>query len=151
MVFSDIEQKLLDGEIDLGLIIHENRFTYLDKGLMKVKDLGAYWEEETKSAIPLGGIVIKRNLPLEIKEKVNLLIRKSVEFALENPTSALSFIKAHAQEMDEKVMYHHIELYVNKYSVDLGIEGKKAIRTLFEQAFSRGIISKVDQNLFLNS
>lgn len=151
MVFSDIEQKLLNDEIDLGLIIHENRFTYHDKGLQKVQDLGEYWETETQSAIPLGGIVIKRSLPDDVKQKVNRLIRKSVEFAFENPASALSFIKLHAQEMDEKVMYQHIDLYVNKYSVDLGIEGKKAIRTLFNQAFEKGIIKKVDQDLFLNS
>ena len=150
MVFSAIEQKLLNDEIDLGLIIHENRFTYQDKGLQKVKDLGEYWEQETKSAIPLGGIVIKRSLPVDIQQKVNRLIRKSVEFAFENPASALPFIKSYAQEMDEKVMYQHIELYVNKYSVDLGVEGKKAINTLFEQAFEKGIIKKVDQNLFLN-
>jgi len=151
MVFSDIEQKLLNDEIDLGLIIHENRFTYQDNGLQKVQDLGEFWETETKSAIPLGGIVVKRSLPLEIQQKVNRLVRKSVEFAFENPRSALPFIKLHAQEMDENVMYQHIDLYVNKYSVDLGIEGKKAICTLFEQAFEKGIIAKVDQNLFLNS
>ena len=151
MVFSDIEQKLLNDEIDLGLIIHENRFTYQDKGLQKVQDLGEFWETETKSAIPLGGIVVKRSLPLEIQQKVNTLVRKSVEFAFENPKSALPFIKLHAQEMDEKVMYQHIDLYVNKYSVDLGVEGKKAICTLFEQAFEKGIIAKVDQHLFLNS
>lgn len=151
MVFSDIEQKLLNDEIDLGLIIHENRFTYHDKGLQKVQDLGEYWETETQSAIPLGGIVIKRSLPDVVKQKVNRLIRKSVEFAFENPASALPFIKLHAQEMDEKVMYQHIDLYVNKYSVDLGIEGKKAIQTLFNQAFEKGIIKKVDQDLFLNS
>ncbi|MBD3748001.1 MAG: 1,4-dihydroxy-6-naphthoate synthase [Sphingobacteriales bacterium] len=151
MVFSDIEQKLINEEIDLGLIIHENRFTYQDKGLMKVKDLGEYWEESTQCAIPLGGIVIKRNLPEEIQQKVNRLIRKSVEFAFANPKSALPFIKAYAQEMDEKVMYQHIELYVNKYSVDLGKEGKKAINTLFQQAFEKGIFKKMEQNLYFNS
>jgi 1,4-dihydroxy-6-naphthoate synthase len=149
LVFSDIEQKLLDEEIDLGLIIHENRFTYQDKGLLKVKDLGEYWEEHTKCAIPLGGIVIKRSLPDTIKQKVNRLIKKSVEFALENPKSALPFIKSHAQEMDEKVMYQHIELYVNKYSVDLGEEGKKAIEILFDQAFKKQIIPKTKNSLFL--
>ena len=149
LVFSDIEQKLLNEEIDLGLIIHENRFTYQDKGLLKVKDLGEYWEEKTNCAIPLGGIVIKRSLPNEIKQKVNRLIRKSVEFAFENPKSALPFIKSHAQEMDEKVMYQHIELYVNKYSVDLGEEGKEAIKILFKEAFEKNIIPPTDQSLFL--
>lgn len=152
MVFSDIEQKLINEEIDLGLIIHENRFTYQDKGLMKVKDLGEYWEESTHCAIPLGGIVIKRDLPSDIQQKVNRLIRKSVEFAFANSKSALPFIKAHAQEMDEKVMYQHIDLYVNKYSVDLGEEGRKAINTLFQQAFEKKIIpAAADKDLFLNT
>jgi 1,4-dihydroxy-6-naphthoate synthase len=149
LVFSDIEQKLLNEEIDLGLIIHENRFTYRDKGLLKVKDLGEYWEEKTNCAIPLGGIVIKRSLPDNIKQKVNRLIRKSVEFAFQNPKSALPFIKSHAQEMDEKVMYQHIELYVNKYSVDLGEEGKEAIELLFKEAFEKNIIPQTNQSLFL--
>lgn len=149
MVFSDIEQKLLNGEIDLGLIIHENRFTYQDKGLQKVKDLGEYWEEKTKCAIPLGGIVIKRSLPVEVQQKVNRLIRKSVEYAFANPKSALSFIKSHAQEMEEAVMYKHIDLYVNQYSVDLGADGKKAIEILFAEATDKKIIPVIKQKLFL--
>ncbi|MBU0695904.1 MAG: 1,4-dihydroxy-6-naphthoate synthase [Bacteroidetes bacterium] len=152
MVFSDIEQKLINNEIDVGLIIHENRFTYQNKGLIKVKDLGEYWEETTDCAIPLGGIVIKRSLSDEIKQKVNQLIRKSVEFAFENPKSALPFIKQYAQEMEESVMYQHIDLYVNKYSVNLGDEGKKAIKTMFNQAFDKKIIpNAADTDLFLNS
>jgi 1,4-dihydroxy-6-naphthoate synthase len=152
MVFSDIEQKLISNEIDLGLIIHENRFTYQNKGLMKVKDLGEYWEEKTDCAIPLGGIVVKRSLPDEVKQKVNRLIRKSVEFAFENPKSALPFIKQHAQEMKESVIYQHVDLYVNKYSIDLGEEGKKAIQIMFDQAFDKKIIpNAIDTDLFLNN
>jgi 1,4-dihydroxy-6-naphthoate synthase len=152
MVFSDIEQKLISNEIDLGLIIHENRFTYQNKGLMKVKDLGEYWEETTDCAIPLGGIVVKRSLPDEVKQKVNRLIRKSVEFAFENPKSALPFIKQHAQEMKESVIYQHVDLYVNKYSIDLGEEGKKAIQIMFDQAFDKKIIpNAIDTDLFLNN
>lgn len=149
LVFSDIEQKLLDEEIDLGLIIHENRFTYQDKGLIKVKDLGEYWEEKTQCAIPLGGIVVKRSLPDELKQKINRLVKKSVEFAFENPSSALPFIKMHAQEMDEDVMYQHIKLYVNKYTIDLGDAGKTAINTLFDEAFKNEIIPTSTQELFL--
>jgi len=149
LVFSDIEQKLLDEEIDLGLIIHENRFTYQDKGLIKVKDLGEYWEEKTQCAIPLGGIVVKRSLPDELKQKINRLVKKSVEFAFENPSSALPFIKMHAQEMDEDVMYQHIKLYVNKYTIDLGDDGKTAINTLFDEAFKNEIIPTSTQELFL--
>jgi 1,4-dihydroxy-6-naphthoate synthase len=151
MVFSEIENSLLTGSIDLGLIIHENRFTYMDKGLHKVVDLGSYWEELTGCAIPLGGIVINRKLDHEIQLKVNRLIRRSVEFAFENPTSGIDFISSHAQEMDEEVMYKHIDLYVNKYSVDLGAEGRKAIDIMFKMAREKGIIPSLAQDLYVTT
>lgn len=151
MVFSAIEDALINNEIDLGLIIHENRFTYQAKGLHKVIDLGAYWEGHSGCAIPLGGIVVNRNLPLEIQQKVNRLVRKSVEFAFANPTSGIEFIRQHAQAMDEEVMYKHIELYVNQYSVDLGIDGRKAIDTLFEAAAKNNVIPKIEQSLYVNA
>ena len=149
MVFSSIEDALLKEDIDLGLIIHENRFTYQDKGLAQIIDLGNYWEQLTNCAIPLGGIVVNRNLPLEIQHKINRVLRKSVEYAFENPKSGLAFIRQHAQEMDETVMYKHIELYVNQYSIDLGAEGKKAIDTLFEMALKNKIIPPFKENIFL--
>src|SRR3546814_11337422 len=108
MVFSAIEDALVHGEIDLGLIIHENRFTYEKKGLQKVMDLGEYWEKETGCPIPLGGIMVKRALRPEIQEKVNRLIRRSIEFAFANPSSGIDFIRAHAQELEESVMYQQI-------------------------------------------
>lgn len=149
MLFSDIENALAKGDIDLGVIIHENRFTYHDKGLIKVLDLGEYWEEKTGSPIPLGGILIKRSLPEEVKLKVNRLVRKSVEYAFKNPKSGLEFIRSHAQEMSEAVMYKHIELYVNKFSVNLGTEGRKAVQTLFEKATETGVIPPLNDNIFL--
>ncbi|MBB2150325.1 menaquinone biosynthesis family protein [Pedobacter gandavensis] len=149
MVFSAIETALLNEEIDLGLIIHENRFTYMDKGLHKVMDLGNYWEQQTGCAIPLGGIVINRKLDQETKEKVNRVLRKSVEFAFANPKSGIEFIKQYAQEMSEEVMYKHIDLYVNKYSIDLGTEGRKAIDVLFQMAQERGLIKPIKKDLYL--
>lgn len=149
LLFSDIESALLKEEIDLGLIIHENRFTYQDKGLYKVVDLGDFWEKTTKSPIPLGGIVISRDLPQEIKEKVNRLIRQSVEYAFENPKSGLEYIRSHAQEMEEEVMYKHIELYVNQYSVDLGTQGRKAIEYMLDRAQELNIVPKTEKNIFL--
>ncbi|MDN3586534.1 1,4-dihydroxy-6-naphthoate synthase [Pedobacter aquatilis] len=149
MVFSEIESALLNEEIDLGLIIHENRFTYQDKGLNKIVDLGDYWEKLTGCAIPLGGIVINRKLDKEVQLKVNRLIRKSVEYAFANPKSCIEFIRQHAQEMDEAVMYKHIELYVNKYSIDLGEEGQKAVNTLFNLAQERNLIPAVPKNLYV--
>ncbi|GAA4926412.1 1,4-dihydroxy-6-naphthoate synthase [Mucilaginibacter defluvii] len=150
LVFNEIEDALVIEKIDIGLIIHENRFTYQDKGLKKIIDLGDYWEKKTGCPIPLGGIVANRNLPADVQHKVNRVLRKSVEYAFTNPKSGLEFIRKHAQEMSEEVMYKHIELYVNKYSVDLGEEGKKAIRLLFDTANEKKIIPAIEGGLFLN-
>ncbi len=149
MLFSAIESALLDGEIDLGLIIHENRFTYQSKGLHKVIDLGDYWETLTNSPIPLGGIVIRRELSDEVKRKVDRIIRKSVEYAFANPKSGVDFIRSHAQEMSEEVMYKHIELYVNRFSVSLGNEGQRAIQILFGRARQLNLIPETTKSLFL--
>ncbi len=148
-LFSDIENSVVNGIVDAGVIIHENRFTYEQKGLKKIIDLGEYWEILTKSPIPLGGIVVKRELPDELKYKVNRVLRKSVEFAFENPKSSLPYVKAHAQEMSEEVMYKHIELYVNKFSVDLGPSGKEAINKLIEKALAIGLIEKPQYPIYL--
>jgi 1,4-dihydroxy-6-naphthoate synthase len=149
LVFSAIEESLLNQNLDLGVIIHENRFTYAQKGLHKIMDLGDYWEQETGMPIPLGGIMMKRNIDVETQLTVNRLIRKSVEFAFENPEASSDFVRQHAQELDESVRKQHIDLYVNKYSVDLGDLGKKAIRVLFEKGHSAGLISTYAEQLFL--
>lgn len=149
MLFSDIEQAVLDGAVDVGLIIHENRFTYADKGLQKVVDLGEYWEETTGCPIPLGGIVIRRSLPEDVQLRVNRVLRRSVEHAFAHRTDSLPYVRAHAQEMSEAVMYQHIDLYVNDYSVDLGAEGRRAVDTLFDRARSLGIIPSMPERLFV--
>ena len=149
LVFSDIEGALEAGTIDVGLIIHENRFTYQDRGLFKIIDLGDFWEKTTNSPIPLGGIVIKRSLPREIKEKVNKLIHESVEFGFANPKSGLEYIRQHAQEMEEEVMYKHIELYVNQYSSDLGVRGRQAIEAMFAKAQQLDLVPPTEKNIFL--
>lgn len=149
MVFSDIEYALLQGDIDLGLIIHENRFTYAAKGLHKVIDLGDYWEKTTHCPIPLGGIVVRRDLPQDVKIQINELVHDSVAFAFENPKSGLDYIRMHAQEMEEAVMYQHIELYVNAYSQHLGVEGRNAVQTMFDRAAQLQLIPATNQQLFL--
>lgn len=148
-IFSDIESAVLDQEADAGLIIHENRFTYEAKGLKKIIDLGEYWEQETQMPIPLGGIVINRKHPKEIQMKVDRIIRRSIEFAYKYPEESVKFIRQYAQEMDIGVMKKHIELYVNKYSLNLGAEGKKAINILYEKAFSLKQIPKMHKNIFV--
>ena len=149
LVFSEIEPALLRGDVDAGVIIHENRFTYQAKGLRKILDLGEFWESETGAPIPLGGIVISRLLPDEVKQRVNRLVRRSVEYAFAHRDVSLPFVRRHAQEMDEEVMYKHIDLYVNGYSVDLGAEGRRAVELLFARAGASGIIPRTSGSLFL--
>ena len=148
LLFSDIENAVINNKVDAGLIIHENRFTYQDKGLEKIIDLGEYWEQTTGALIPLGGIIIKRSLPKEIIEKVNRLIRKSIEYAFENPNEPLNYMQKNAQEMSEEVMRKHVELYVNKYSINLGKEGENAITQMFNLAQQKGIIPQLANSLF---
>jgi 1,4-dihydroxy-6-naphthoate synthase len=149
LLFSDIEPAVLDGRYDAGLIIHENRFTYAEKGLRKIVDLGEFWEAATGAPIPLGGIVIRRALPDAVKQKVNRVLRRSVEYAFAHRQASLPYVRAHAQEMDEAVMYKHIDLYVNGYSIDLGDDGRRAVELLFNTAAATGVIPRVDEPLFL--
>lgn len=132
MIFSAIEEALLNKETDFGVIIHENRFTYQQKGLYKVKDLGAYWEQKMELPVPLGGIAINQSIKRSVALKVNALIRASLQFSLDNYPVLADYVKQHAQEMSEDVMKQHIDLYVNNYSLDLGEEGKLAIESLHE-------------------
>jgi 1,4-dihydroxy-6-naphthoate synthase len=129
MVFSSIEEAVLREETDLGVIIHENRFTYQQKGLYKVRDLGEYWEQKMNAPIPLGAIAIKRK-SRSMAAKVDSLIRQSLEYAFSNYPAITEYVKQHSQEMSEGVMRQHIDLYVNNYSLDLGIDGRQAIETL---------------------
>jgi len=149
IVFSDIEPAVLDGRFDAGLIIHENRFTYAAKGLKKIIDLGEFWEGETGAPIPLGGIVVRRALSDGVQPAVNRVMRRSVEFAFAHPEASLPYVRAHAQEMSEEVMYKHIDLYVNQYSVNLGSEGRRAIELMFARANAVGIVPDVAAPLFL--
>jgi 1,4-dihydroxy-6-naphthoate synthase len=151
VLFSVIEPALLEGRFDAGVIIHENRFTYQEKGLLKIIDLGEFWETETGTPIPLGGIVVKRSLPEDVKRAVNRVMRRSVEYAFAHRDASLPYVRAHAQEMSEQVMYQHIDLYVNDYSIDLGEQGRRAVQLLFDRARHTGLIPVVDGNLFLDS
>ena len=149
MVFNEIENALLNDAIDIGLIIHENRFTYIHKGLKKIIDLGEWWEKKYQLPIPLGGIVTRRDFEPELQLKINRVVKRSVEFALANPAQTMQYVRDHAQEMDEQVMQQHIALYVNDFSVDLGEEGKAAISALYEVAAEKKIIPGMHYPLFV--
>jgi len=129
-LFSEIEEVVLSGEADAGLLIHETRFTYTRKGLHKILDLGEYWEKETGLPLPLGAIVVRSDLPETTKYQVNTALRESVRYALQNPCATDEFVIRHAQAMDIDVCRKHIALYVNEFSVNLGEKGKQAVNTL---------------------
>jgi 1,4-dihydroxy-6-naphthoate synthase len=150
-LFSDIESALLNDEVDAGLVIHETRFTYYRRGLHKIADMGEYWESLTKLPIPLGAIVIKRNIPYEIALKVNRIIRRSLEYAYKDSFASYDFVAGNAREMESTIMNNHIKLYVNEYSLDLGSSGREAINELFRISTEKKIIPVLPQRIFLTT
>lgn len=150
LLFSEIEDAVLLNKVDAGLLIHENRFTYQEKGLEKIIDLGEFWENLIHAPIPLGGIVIKRNIDNSLQKTIDGLIKQSVEFAFSNPESCMPFVKQHAQEMNEEVMKKHIALYVNDFSIDLGNIGKKAIQLLFNKAIENKLIPNIASSIYVS-
>lgn len=148
LLFSQIESAILEGDVDAGVIIHESRFTYQAKGLHKLIDLGEYWEQKTGAPVPLGGIAAHQRLEKSVVAKVNRSIHRSIEYANSNKGSLNEFIRCNAREMDEEVMQKHIDLYVNEYSVSLGMQGKKAVIQMFELASKAGIIKEVPHRIF---
>ena len=150
-LFSDIESALLNGEVDAGLIIHETRFTYQKRGLLKIADMGEYWEKLTDMPIPLGAIVINRSVPEEIAFKVNRILKRSIEYTYKDSLSSYDFVVDNAQEMDRNVMNKHIKLFVNNFTLNLGTEGRSAIEKLFHIARKMKIIPEIPQKIFLTS
>lgn len=133
LIFSAIEETLQKDSQLLGVLIHENRFTYEKKGLNKIVDLGSFWEENWQIPIPLGGIAIRRSFTYELKKQLEEWIRKSLALAWANYPQLSPFIQLHAQEMEEDIMRKHITLYVNEYSRSLGETGQHAINVLFKK------------------
>jgi 1,4-dihydroxy-6-naphthoate synthase len=148
-LFSGIEDALLRDEEDAGLIIHETRFTFEKRGLIRIADMGEYWENLTGKPIPLGAIVINRSVPEEIALKVNRILRRSIEYAMKDSTASYEFVSGHAREMDRSVMDSHIKLYVNEFTLNLGKEGKDAVRSLFSIASEKRVIPSVPGRIFL--
>ncbi len=146
--FHEIMTAVCSGKADAGVIIHESRFTYQQQGLQSVLDLGQWWEEDSGCPIPLGGILAKRSLGTERIKQIDAALRASVEYAFANPRQPQSYIKQHAQELEDEVVRNHIKLYVNDFSIDLGDEGIKAVETLFARAEARNIIPTCKLPLF---
>jgi 5,8-dihydroxy-2-naphthoate synthase len=149
-LYSEISEAVVDEIIDTGLLIHEGRFTYSKKGLLKLVDLGDIWEQKTNMPIPLGCIAASRSLDTEIVKSVDDLIKKSIEFAQNNPDTGREFIKYHAQELDDEVIDEHIALYVNNYSLALGKEGKKIVEFMLNKGIEVGLLPDLTYPIFIN-
>ncbi|HRW20761.1 MAG TPA: 1,4-dihydroxy-6-naphthoate synthase [Bacteroidales bacterium] len=148
-VFNEIEDAVLSNQCDAGLLIHESRFTYQNKGLVRVLDLGELWYKNHHLPVPLGGISIKREIDSSIKLLINNLIKKSIDYASKNTEEAIRFAKQYASNMDTNIMLKHIDLYVNEFSLDVSTKGKEAVLFLFESAFANNLISKPLQPIFI--
>ncbi len=148
-LFSDIPDVLLRDEADAGLIIHETRFTYDRKGLIRLADMGEFWEKLTGMPIPLGAIVIKKNIPRETALKVNRIVRASLEYAFKDSFASFRFVSEHANDMDSTVMNNHIKLFVNDFTLNLGLKGREAINVLFSIAGDKKVIPQLPQQIFL--
>lgn len=149
MTFDRIMPAVAEGRFDYGIIIHEGRFTYPDHGLINLLDLGQWWEDQTGMPIPLGCIAVRRSLGRDAARKIGSMIASSVKYAFANPQASKTYVKTHAQEMDDPVIQQHIDLYVNDFSIDIGDEGEAAVRTLLQKAQQAGVVPDIDQPLFL--
>ncbi|OGW58402.1 MAG: 1,4-dihydroxy-6-naphthoate synthase [Nitrospirae bacterium RBG_16_43_8] len=149
MPFHEIMGAVKEGKVDAGLIIHEGRFTYPSYGLKKIIDLGEWWEKETGLSIPLGCIIAKRSLGINVISKVERLIMESVLYAMSRRDESVKYIKEHSQEFDDSIIAEHIDLYVNDYSIDIGDEGIMTVRKLLSMAEGRGIIKKSTKPIFI--
>jgi 1,4-dihydroxy-6-naphthoate synthase len=149
MPFDRIMNAVSLGTVDAGLIIHESRFTYPSYNLVKLVDLGEWWEEETGLPIPLGGIFAKRKLGAAAIRKIDSLIKKSIGYAYRNPEETREYIKSNAQELDDDVIDQHIRLYVNDYTLEIG-DGVAAVEKLLRCAEKSGLIPHSDKPVFID-
>lgn len=140
-LFSTIMPRLIEGTADFGVCIHEGRFTWQQSGLHLVSDLGVLWESQTSCPLPLGGLFASRDLPIEIAREVQTVIRNSIKFALANPATTLPTMRRYAQEFDDTILMQHVDLYVNQWTVDLGLDGQQAIHELSRRAAQVGLIN----------
>ena len=133
MLFSDIEGAVASGEVDLGVLIHEGRFTYRDKGLALVCDLGAWWQRSSGCPIPLGGIAVRRSLGAEIAATADRVLHRSISYAFAHPEASREYVASYARELSAEIQRKHIDMFVNRFSLDLGEEGRRAVDTLYQR------------------
>jgi 1,4-dihydroxy-6-naphthoate synthase len=141
MRFDQIMNAVVSGKVDAGVIIHESRFTYQEHGLLCVQDLGAWWEQETGLPLPLGCIAARKDLAAEVLRETEQAITESIRWGYAHQDECRSYIRQHAQEIDDKVLTSHINLYVNEFSLRLGEEGRAAIQELLRRGHAAGVFT----------
>ncbi len=146
-LFSEIMPALKAGDTDLGVCIHEGRFTYADWGLVLVEDLGASWEARTSMPLPLGGILARRSLADDVLRRIQACVRASIDYGLSHRDETLKTMRRHAQEMDDEVLWSHVGLYVNEWTRELGPDGRRALSFLSAMGRSRGLVPEVQAPL----
>jgi len=150
MPFDTIEQAVLDGTVDLGLLIHEGQLTYADRGLHLWADMGVWWHDQTGLPLPLGGNVIRRDLGADLLNAVSDDLRASIVFGLEHRDEALSHAMEYARDLDRSQADRFVGMYVNDFTVDYGERGRRAVRELLSRGAAAGLVPSVEQTLFLN-
>lgn len=148
MTFDEIMPAVSEGRFDVGVIIHEGRFTFQNYGLIELLDLGAWWEQTTHCPIPLGGIAVKSDMPAQTAKHVEEAIGRSIDYAYAHPAEADEYVRMHAQELSDDVIHRHIELYVNSFSLGLGNAGQKAVETLFDMARGKKLLPDCGHSVF---
>lgn len=149
MLFSDVMPAVARGEADMGLVIHEGRFTYEKLGLTKELDLGQWWESEFHLPLPLGAIAVRRDVPLALARRIQGAITGSLAHANAHPEASREYVRAHAQEMADSVTQAHIKTFVTNFSLDLGAEGRAAIEHLAGRAAALSGKKLPEEGLFL--
>lgn len=150
MRYDEVMPAVNRGEVAAGLIIHESRFTYAQQGLQKQLDLGEWWEKQTGLPLPLGAILVRRDLASQLQQQLDQAVRASLEHAFAHPEAAMGYIRQHAVEMSDEVMRSHIDLYVNDFSLDVGTEGEQAVRELYKRAVEAGAVKACELPLFVS-
>ncbi|OQA00339.1 MAG: 1,4-dihydroxy-6-naphtoate synthase [Bacteroidetes bacterium ADurb.Bin408] len=149
VLFSDVEKVVFEGKADMGVIIHENVFSFHEKGLKEVLNLGKLWQERFSLPVPLGCIAVRRSLPGEVQKKINNLIQKSLKYAFENPTDSYNFVKRYAPKTSDDIIKKHIDTYVNAYSLQMNQSAFDAVNILYNEGVMQGDIQEINEDLFI--
>ena len=138
--FDQIIPAVVRGEYDLGLIIHEGQITWANDGLHLILDLGAWWYDRTGLPLPLGGNVVRRDLGGDICQRITDDIRRSIQYSLRNPDSALEFAKLWGRGIDDDTNREFVGMYVNERTLDYGEDGREAVRRFLREGQNIGVV-----------